>query len=255
VIPVQPLQEVVQQLDVRAEDEDIIIEAPEPVVIPQTPPPLPAFVPTFSLPKVIPIISSSPAPFVPAPQIKAEPLPVKPASLPIKPAPIPKIQPRTFATTTKSPNEYLPPFDVRSGDIIDWNSWKVRERYISFTNHLSTLRCQQAKYNKRYASPKEEAMRRLIFDDNIKMIVSHNDEFEAGLVAYEVDVNKFCDLTSDEFLTMHTGLRRDARSAGHSSMNVFMPSPMLDMMVEDEVDWRKKGAVTPVKNQGNKNVF
>jgi cathepsin L len=116
--------------------------------------------------------------------------------------------------------------------------------------------CRQAKYNKRYASPEEEKMREVIFEDNIKMIVSHNNEFEAGIISYEVDVNKFTDLTSDEFLNLHTGLKRDARSsAGHSSMNVFMPSPMLDMMVEDEVDWRKKGAVTPVKNQGNKSVL
>jgi hypothetical protein len=122
VIPILPQEEIVQELDERIEKEDVIVEAPETVFIPQTPPPLPSFIPIINLPKIIPIISSSPAPFQPAPK------PVEPAPLPIKPVPIPQIQSRTFATTTKSPNEYLPPFDVRSGDIIDWNSWKVKER-------------------------------------------------------------------------------------------------------------------------------
>ena len=125
MIPIVP-ETVVQDLDERIEEEEVIAEILEPVVIPQTPPPIPSFIPLPQFPKIIPvktIIASTPAPFVPAP-------------LPVKPVPLPEVQSRSFATTTKSPNEYLPPFDVRSGDVIDFSSWKVKKLKISFTNHI-----------------------------------------------------------------------------------------------------------------------
>lgn len=116
----------------------------------------------------------------------------------------------------------------------------------------------QAKYGKKYATRQEEEQRKAIFEDNFGRINLHNADYEAGSTTYDLSANKYCDLTQDEFAQLHTGVRRDRRSLGGSSSsgegqnmtNVFMPSADLESEVEDEVDWRKKGAVTPVKNQG-----
>lgn len=64
----------------------------------------------------------------------------------------------------------------------------------------------------------------------------------------------FSDLTADEFKGSYTGLNRDNRSPkGEENGTIFLAEKT---EVEDEVDWRKKGAVTPVKFQGeNFNSF
>lgn len=103
-----------------------------------------------------------------------------------------------------------------------------------------------------YATETEEKLRHGIFDGNLKKIIQHNQNFAAGMVAFDLSVNSFGDLTQDEFVEVHTGIRvrRSSWSDMKSTKNLFMPSNLLEGMVDEEVDWRKKGAVTPVKNQG-----
>jgi len=98
--------------------------------------------------------------------------------------------------------------------------------------------CQE--YEKVY-SPKEALYRKGLFDQKMKEIKIHN----SGDSTYKKGINKFSDLTNEEFRAGYTGYRPISSNA--------VP-PNLDHIslddVPNDIDWRTKGVVTPVKNQG-----
>jgi len=101
-------------------------------------------------------------------------------------------------------------------------------------------------YSKTYATPVEEAHRMAIFADHVRRINEHNVKYAAGQSTFEVGVNAFCDLTTEEFLGFYTGAKRSAQPSPNATR--FLAPSNLGAL-PDDVDWRTKGYVTAVKDQ------
>lgn len=100
------------------------------------------------------------------------------------------------------------------------------------------------KYERRYANDNEHNMRLRIFKRNLHKIEMLN-KHEQGTAKY--GINEFADLTEKEYLRK-TGLVVSERHENDFG-NPIADIP--DVPLPANFDWRDKGAVTPVKNQGN----
>ncbi|XP_054277766.1 procathepsin L-like isoform X3 [Macrosteles quadrilineatus] len=97
-----------------------------------------------------------------------------------------------------------------------------------------------------YGDEKEEYTRKEIFMNNLNFIREHNKKYERGEVTFTVGVNQFADMTNEEFRQRMNGFRmpEDYQSSGAKfEIDEYLEAPKT-------VDWRKKGAVTPIKDQG-----
>jgi len=89
----------------------------------------------------------------------------------------------------------------------------------------------------------EREVRRAIFKENYKYIQEENSKGHS----YTLGITEFADMTSDEFALTHLGLRPPAKQWGSlPDLGVHTPS---NLSLPSSVDWRAKGAVTPVKDQ------
>ncbi|KAL3526812.1 hypothetical protein ACH5RR_011468 [Cinchona calisaya] len=107
-----------------------------------------------------------------------------------------------------------------------------------------------AKHGKTYNGFGENEKRFGIFKDNLKFIDEHNSEQNR---TYKVGLNRFADLTNEEYRSMFLGTRIDAKRRFMKSKNVSQRYAFRagSDFLPESVDWRKKGAVAPIKDQGN----
>ncbi|XP_065884407.1 procathepsin L-like [Dysidea avara] len=105
----------------------------------------------------------------------------------------------------------------------DWDLWK-------------------SQYTKSYKDAATESVRRLVWEDNWRFVQQHNSEGHS----FEVEMNKYADLTSKEFAKLYLSKINMANSTRIREESSIISKETLP----SEVDWRDKGVVTAVKDQG-----
>ena len=98
------------------------------------------------------------------------------------------------------------------------------------------------RYGRVYKTADEKYRRSTIFEENLKYIQAIN---RANNRPYKLGVNEFADLTNEEFTASRNRFKSHVCA---TSTNVFRYENVT--AVPSTMDWRKKGAVTPIKDQG-----
>ncbi|XP_066140805.1 digestive cysteine proteinase 1-like [Euwallacea fornicatus] len=102
----------------------------------------------------------------------------------------------------------------------------------------------KTKFEKVYASEAEHQVRYQAFKTNLQKIQEHNAKYDQGLVTWYMAVNKFTDLTAEEFEKQY--LSYQMPTLNQSGKRIHQTS----VSAPGNIDWRDYNYVTEVKDQG-----
>ncbi|GLT59279.1 hypothetical protein SLA2020_321080 [Shorea laevis] len=120
----------------------------------------------------------------------------------------------------------------------DKSSWRTDDEVMAM------YEAWLVKHGKVYNALGEKEKRFQIFKDNLRFIDEHNAENQS----YRVGLNRFADLTNEEYRATYLGAKKSPRKVSKRSDRYEL---RVGDSLPDSVDWRKKGAVVEVKDQGS----
>lgn len=106
----------------------------------------------------------------------------------------------------------------------------------------------QINFNKNYSTPLEDSLRREIFLNNLHIIKRHNLK---GHRTFEIAINQYSDFTFDEILRMNEPIDiSEFNFENLIELNAENFPEGIDVKVPDTFDWRERGIITRVRDQG-----
>ncbi|GKV22621.1 hypothetical protein SLEP1_g32477 [Rubroshorea leprosula] len=127
--------------------------------------------------------------------------------------------------------------------IIDYN---LKHDLRSETHVRMMFEAWLVKHRKNYNALGEKELRFQIFKDNLKFIDEHN----AVERPYKLGLNQFADLTNEEYKAMYLGARMERKNGAAKNVSSDRYAAKDGDKLPESVDWREKGAVAAVKDQG-----
>ncbi|XP_072226285.1 cathepsin S-like [Leuresthes tenuis] len=119
---------------------------------------------------------------------------------------------------------------------------------LSYSSPAANKRWEEwkIKHSKFYENQTELSLRRAIWEKNQFFVLKHNQEASAGRYSFTLGLNHLADMTAEEVNEKLNGLRLedplDFINGTFKDIN--------NLSIPQSVDWRKKGLVSSVKNQG-----
>ncbi|CAH8345062.1 unnamed protein product [Eruca vesicaria subsp. sativa] len=127
-------------------------------------------------------------------------------------------------------------------------SWRTDEEVMSIYLKWSA---EHGKTNNNNGIINQQDKRFSIFKDNLKFIDLHNENNKNA--TYKLGLTIFADLTNDEYRSLYLGARTEPvrRITKAKNVNIKYSAAVNDVKIPETVDWRQKGAVNAIKNQGS----